>query len=327
MAKLTVTSVLLEYEVPLVVLAMDAKNRIFVGVNYADGEAYHLFHFSRVSESTITHLVRQKMDVRYAVTRSRIGLPLTAELWGQVGDEAVASVVKSIPVDQLPRSGMFVPTTDLSIGSNSIRRVNIDGRWGIEDLRRFSDLVQDAYAFVYALSGKGSGSTKQRMSALFRKYPWRGGFSSVNFFDDLYRIIPEAERADVSRISYASPGTIELRMDADIARLIRSFVLDINSGDSLATQSYHEAREFLRRRGWLGRAKDDIDLLQQDHNQLLEIVGVLAARFGLADQRDEIVSYANSDPLGAVKILLAYYRRLSGLADYVATGKAQDLFA
>lgn len=326
MAKLIVKSVLLAYEEPLVIIAVDTKDKPFIGVNYADGDDAYLFYFARISTSTLTQLVRQKVDVRYAVTKLKLGLYQFGELWGALEEEVDVRPRKDFSLSMLPQSGMFIPEGLWSARSTNVKNVHIDGRWGIEDLRRFSDLVQDAYAFVYALSGKGSGSTKQQMSMLFRKYPWRGGFSSVNFFDDLYKLIPESERAEVKRITYASPGTIELRMDSEVADSIRCFVEGINMADSTSSRVYTETRDWLRSKGWLGRAKDDIEILAQDTSRLMGYVSLLSRSFGLAAHEQEILSFANSDPLGAVKILLAYYRRLAGLADYVATGKAQQLF-
>ena len=43
MAKLTIAEVLLAYEVPLVVLAVAPTNKLFIGVNYGDGQQSHLF--------------------------------------------------------------------------------------------------------------------------------------------------------------------------------------------------------------------------------------------------------------------------------------------
>lgn len=315
---------LLTYDAPLVVFAQDGDGRPYIGVNYDDGENAYLFYFVRVKEVDLELLYQQRVDVRYLVTRLRIGQALFGEGWATEGDEILASPQSEVGEDILPESGMFIPPQVFS--GLAIKNVDIDGRWGIEDMRRFSDLIQDSYAFVYALSGKGPATTKQRMGALFHRYPWRGGYSSVNFFDDLYKIIPANERAEIRSIKYASPGTIQLQMDADVAALIRSFVDDLNSSNSVAQSAYKEARAFLRSKGWLGKAKDDLVLLAQDELQLLGFVQKLAGSFGLNAHVDDVVRFSNSDPLGAVKILLAYFRRLSNLADYSATGKAQRLF-
>jgi hypothetical protein len=327
MKKLSITEVLLAYDGPLVVVAEDGKtDKAYLGINYGDGENAYLFYFAKVTQAHLQLLFEQRIDVRYLVTKYRQGDYLSSECWGRVGNIVETKALKNFDISWLPESGMFIPHEISASASVKLKTVHIDGRWGIEDLRKFSDLVQDAYAFVFALTGAGATSTRQRMEALFRKYPWRGGFSSVNFFDDLYRLIPASERAQIRRIQYASPGTIELKMDDGVANSIRGFVTSLNEPDSVSSKEYTEVRATLKKRGWLGKAKDDLHLTPQDEAMLLQFVSRLAKEFGLQGSADEIVSLANSDPLGAVKILLAYYRRLAGLADYVATGKAQELF-
>lgn len=327
MKNLKITEVLLAYDGPLVVVAEDGKSDWFyLGINYGDGKDAYLFYFARVSEAHLQQLYEQRIDVRYLITKHHRGDYLKAECWGRVGNFFSTRVLNKMDASLLPEAGMFISHGLEAGASGKLKTVHIDGRWGIEDLRKFSDLVQDAYAFVFALTGAGTKSTRQHMESLFRKYPWRGGFSSVNFFDDLYRLIPSPERAQVKRIKYASPGFIELKMDEGVANSIRNFVEDLNEPDSAAKKEYEEVRSILKRRGWLGKAKDDLELTDQDETMLLQFVTRLAETFGMRSYVDEIVAFANSDPLGAVKILLAYYRRLAGLADYVATGKAQELF-
>ncbi|MGF6526056.1 hypothetical protein [Variovorax sp. PvP013] len=327
MISVVITEVLLRYDEPLVVVARNAvDDKKYVGINYGDGAAGYLFYFARVNHHNLQLLYEQRIDVRYLITKLKQGKYLLGQGWGSKEEVFRVHAVKELDPEFLPETGMFIFHHALTSPQSELRTVHIDGRWGIEDLRKFSDLVQDAYAFVYALSGAGATSTKQRMGELFRKYPWRGGFSSVNFFDDLYKIIPSPNRAQVREIQYASPGFIKLKMDGEVATSISDFITTINQKDSDATTAYNDARATLRARNWLGKAKDDLDLSEQDVGMLIDLVNKLSNAFGLSIQVEEIVQFAGSDPLGAVKILLAYYRRLAGLADYVATGKAQQLF-
>lgn len=327
MAKLTVSEVLLAYEAPLVVLAEGPKNKLYIGVNYADGEDSYLFYFARVQQPDLAQLYQSRIDVRYLVTRLKLGKYELGEVWGDAGDVVTTSATDLVQSDWLPKPGMFLSHPAIGAQKAEFRTVHIDGRWGIDDLRRFSDLVQDCYAFVFALSGVGPATAKQGIAGLFRRYPWRGGFSSVNFFDDLYKLIPASERADIRSIQYASPGTIELRMNGGVADSIRRLIVGLDEENNRASITYTDVRAWLRSRGWLGKAKEDLRLTDADNGELLERFRLLCSVLGLSTREDDILGLASSDPLGAVKILLAYYRRLAGLADYVATGKAQDIFA
>ena len=317
----------MEYDVPLIVIAHDVKEKKYIGVNYGDGEKAYLFHFSRVLDEHINDLYEQRFDLRYLITKMRRGQSQLAEILGMVGEAFKATPTKVLEEDWLPETGLFLTDEYRQAKQNANSVVHIDGRWDIDDLNKFSNLVQDAYAFVYALNRNGNQKTRNVIAEQFHKYPWRGGFSSVNFFSEIYRAIPTDDRAKIRKIQYASPGTIEFTMKPEVSASIHDFVTNINSANSIARDSYNESRKYLRDKKWLGSAKIDLELKSQDNDELLVHVAKLATAFSLDHHKDDILGLANRDPLAAVKILLAYFRRLEGLADYVATGKAQKLFA
>jgi hypothetical protein len=325
MPTLTIERSLLSYEAPLVVLASDSKGADLIGVNYGDTDTCHSFYFSRVKPAPLQSFLEGGVDLLYLLTKKHTGKFHLGAGSGAIDEQISTKLVDTIDRDLLPEPGVFMPSPPKE-ASTATRAVHIDGRWGINDLRKFSDLVQDSYAFVFALTGRGTGHTRDRITELFQKYPWRGGFSSVNFFNDLYRLIPPPQRASISRIQYASPGTIELQMNKEAASAIRKLCEAINQDDSEIVERYEEVHTWLRERNWLGRSASDLRLSAPDKRELLDVTAKLAETFGLATQKSYILKLSNSDPLAAVKILLAYYRRLEGLADYVATGKAGELF-
>lgn len=326
MIHLTITEVLLEYEVPLIIVAHDKNEKPYVGVNYAAELNGHSFYFSQARSGIIEAFSNGACDLLYVLTRKHVGKYRMGVAWGEVGEVVNTSPLKEVSPEFLPKAGLFIPQREAQ-GTTECRTVNIDGRWGINDLRNFSDLVQDCYAFVFALTGRGSQTSLQKTEELFRKYPWRGGFSAVNFFNQLYSIIPPAERASIQRIQYASPGVIEINLNADVASAIREIVDDMNRDESEIADTYKEVHGWLRENGWLGKASKDLVLKKTDRDALAIRISLLTERFGLEGQKDRILTFSKSDPLGAVKILLAYYRRLERLADYVATGKAHHLFS
>lgn len=325
MIKLKVTNTLLEYERPLVISAQDSKGRTYVGVNFEEEENGYYFYFAQIRESTLKQFREGSCDLLYALTHKRLGKYRYGISWGEISNEIQTHIFNDLKPENLPKPGLFIPAPEKS-GTTELREVKIDGRWGINDLRKFSDSVQDCYAFVFALTKRGSDTTQQKIIELFRKYPWRGGYSSVNFFDDLYKTIPFKDRATISSIQYASPGEIVLNMDGEVANAISNLVQSINKEDDCASSCYSEVHKWLREQGWLGKSARDLRLNPRNRKELLRNSSRLATAFGLSSQVDHILNLSKSDPLGAVKILLAYYRRLKRLADYVATGKASELF-
>ncbi|NWD85666.1 hypothetical protein [Pseudomonas sp. K5002] len=326
MAKLTIEKVLLSYEIPLVVLAKSGTGDRFLGLNYDDAERGHKFYFSRVKTEHLKLLYAEKIDVHYVITKLHKGKYELGELWGKAGEEFKTKRTAEIDPDLLPEPGMFIPGHAPESLNSDYKVVEIDGRWEISDLRKFSDLVQDCYSFGFALLGATGNAAKEKIDSLFHKHPWRGGFSSVNFFKELYKNIPQEDRAGIREINYASPGEIKFYMNGDVADSIRELVLDINDDESPAQESYKAARTFLQNRNWLSKSDVDIDLSDSDLKELIELLDTSCKAFGLEEHSEHILALASGDPLSAVKIVLAYFRRLQGLADYVATGKAQDIF-
>src|SRR5262245_9714287 len=91
-------------------------------------------------------------------------------------------------------------------------RLGLDGEWSLENFSEFTRGYQDLYAFFHALQASGSADDEYGVRAhyAFRAYPWRGGWSAVDFYAALRAAIPVEERPRIVRIQYASPGLIEL---------------------------------------------------------------------------------------------------------------------
>ncbi|PWU29610.1 hypothetical protein DK254_15945 [Pseudomonas sp. RW407] len=325
MSSLKIYKTLLEYEVPLVVLAKNDKAQNYLGVNYDDGESGYLFYFSRINPENLHLLLTEKIDVHYAVTRAHKGRYEFAETWGVIGEEFKTIKSEELNPELLPKPGMFIPGHAPVSSDSATRIVDIDGRWEVSDLKKFSDLVQDCYAFGYALLSE-TGATSRSIERLFHKYPWRGGFSAVNFFRSLYKGIPRQDRADIKSITYASPGQIKFIVNATVAESIRDLIVDLNTDSSMATESYRYVQRMLQDRGWTGKAEEDLELDEQDKAELQALLATGCNGFGLKGHEDHIIGLASGDLLASVKIILAYYRRLKLLADYVSTGKAQNVF-
>jgi hypothetical protein len=326
MAKLIVEKILLSYEVPLVVLAKKKNGDRYLGVNYDDGKAGFKFYFSKIKIEHLKSLYAEKIDVHYAITKLHTGKYELGEIWGSIGEQFSTKAFVSLPADSLPEPGMFVPGHAPESLNSDLKIVNIDGQWEISDLKAFSDSVQDCYSFGFALLGAAGKATTKKINSLFHKHPWRGGFSSVNFFKELYHNIPNEDRAGIKQIAYASPGEIKFYMNGDVADSTRELVNLINEEDSQSLKAYKLTHRHLQDMGWLGKSASDVQLSAQELENLGVVLESSCEAIGIADSTHHILELAGGDPLSAIKMVLAYHRRLQALADYVATGKAQDIF-
>lgn len=324
--KLTVTEIILNYNVPLVVMAKNSKEGVFVGINYGgeDDGVPCFFYFVQPRRKFLHQFLEQKIDLRYLITHGSYKRKFSANTWADLGSEVACSKLESeITEEMLPAPRLFNPNPVERSQAVSRKKIQIDGRWDVADLSLFSDLIRDCYSFTHALI---KGPTRQ-LRAAFEHYPWRGGSSSLNFFKEIGELVSSNERVKLTRMQYASPGYIEFSLRDDVSELIKDLVEDINLRESPAKLSYDKARNYLRDKGWLRLAEEDVrTFTSAEIVELDALLGELCESFGLDIYKDNIVGLSKNNVLAGIKILLAFYRRLSKFADYSATGKAVEIF-
>src|SRR5688500_8691733 len=86
----------------------------------------------------------------------------------------------------------------------------LNGRWNLEELSETTKGYTQLYGFAFSLLDDLPQDPRIQMDYLYARFPWRGGYSTVNFFNQLFHKIPPKLRPEVERIQYASPGFIEL---------------------------------------------------------------------------------------------------------------------
>jgi hypothetical protein len=89
-------------------------------------------------------------------------------------------------------------------------KLRLDGRWTLEELSAATKDYTQLYGFAYSLLSDLPAAPREEIDYIYGKFPWRGGYSTVNFFNQLFHKIPPRLRPEVKRIQYASPGFIEL---------------------------------------------------------------------------------------------------------------------
>lgn len=92
-----------------------------------------------------------------------------------------------------------------------IAMIGLDGDW---ELGTIGEAIR-SYAQLYSTACFLVGPTRMKIRPVSKStgrysYPWRGGYSSVNFFRSVHAQTPRRYRLRVLQIQYASPGGIEL---------------------------------------------------------------------------------------------------------------------
>ncbi|NKX47439.1 hypothetical protein HGG67_04290 [Rhodobacteraceae bacterium R_SAG8] len=204
--------------------------------------------------------------------------------------------------------------------------VLLDKRWQLDDLTIFSKAYEESYFAVFGLlsvTGElpGDHAAKLRVARAFRSYPWLGGYSAVNFFGELKRAVPRRERPTVQKITYASPGFIELFLDQHVAVQIGAAVTSICGTIKLANSTYHSVyKGYIERRlAQVSLEKAQLDLDRDKLNFIAESNAKLCNILSI--QSVDKLNIHTGNELRTLKILLAVYRRLQKLAKLQAKGK------
>jgi hypothetical protein len=197
--------------------------------------------------------------------------------------------------------------------------IPIDGRWDMQDLAQFSNKYTDTYAFLFAATRESNPN--DFFAELFQRYPWRGGFSSVSFYNDLYRATPPQQRVKIREMHYASPGVIRVEASALLASQIRTMVLCMNENWRVIKEAYKELYAGLSERNFLGLSRYEIQPSLSDKAFARRASGKLGSAMKFSGL-ERIYNLCDKDWIATAKILLSFYRRIEELADFYDSGKA-----
>jgi len=113
--------------------------------------------------------------------------------------------------------------------------LRIDGSWHLEEL---SDATRDylrIYGFAYSVLPGLPTNQESKVHRLYGHFSWRPGFSTINFFHQLFRQVPEKLRPSVQRIRFESPGFIELQevliVAASVAAIVKAVCASLNTAN------------------------------------------------------------------------------------------------
>ena len=103
------------------------------------------------------------------------------------------------------------------MASSDTYTIRIDGTWTLEDLHVFPHKFEQVYYFIHSLDMQLDEYDQERVDLAYKSMPWFGGYSAVNFYNQLKYITPKQRRPKIISISYSSPGWIELSILAAVA--------------------------------------------------------------------------------------------------------------
>jgi hypothetical protein len=206
------------------------------------------------------------------------------------------------------------------IMKTGIHKIYIAGEWDIRDLYVFPYRYAQLYSFLYALVTAKNPKDNLFVEAAKRP-PWEGGFSTINYYGEIYRLIPEEERPQIKRMEYASPGFIELGavilIVTQIDRILTAAFSSWNKLDAI----YDEIEKRKRKRQ---KEKIEVEAMKrkaevEDVKFAVKKCKELSDALGL--ENSELLNNLHSDEIVRLKILLTFYRRLEPLLVFIKERK------
>lgn len=238
-----------------------------------------------------------------------------------IDDDLQYQNIRLVESESLPEN--YLPEID-SYPENGQEnyKLLIDKSWTLQDLSKIPDAYNKVYAIIHSLEVELIDEDQEQLEFAYRAYPWRGGWSTANFYGKLTKLIPPKNRPTIASIQYASAGWIELELFTPISFNIESVIINFVNSQKELDAVYKDIYKGLRARKLTQiSAKPSEFVLGNDNIQFAESsIERLSSLLGFTDYVPRL-NDLTANPLAGLKILLAFYRQLEKLAEYQISGK------
>lgn len=195
-------------------------------------------------------------------------------------------------------------------------KLHIDGRWELTDLNVLTRVYIQVYGLLYSLD-VADDYVEEEIQYIYGKYPWRGGYSAVNFYQNLFSKIPREYRPRIKSIQYASPGFIELSQLVDVAKDISLIVGYVSAALLAGNKTYSTIQKGIRERklSKIDLRSEELKLLEKERDFIHKSVNDIARVMGVRKETlAKLYFRTENNELAVLKILSSLYRRARDLA-------------
>ena len=210
---------------------------------------------------------------------------------------------------------------DEDVTPPELYRLDMDGEWGLLELSGFGRQYVQVYSFYHVLTAaeRGHELSLARLRWALHAFPWRGGWSSVDFFDALVRTVPRSHLPRLRRMRYSSPGFIEFTVG--IIAAAGAVKALCSSYDSIHG-SYRKTRKAALKEKLLRERVRMTELRRHEQELVLGMVAELRDELQMR-QFERLLQELDADPLVELKVLLALCRRIKPLSQLQDDEKIQ----
>jgi hypothetical protein len=202
-------------------------------------------------------------------------------------------------------------------------KIAIEGDWSLEDFYVFGRTFEQIYFFSNSVIPVEDSFEQERLQRAYEGFPWQGGYSSVNFFNNIKYIVAQRDRPTIVSIHYGSPGWLELSLWIGVALAVERLIKTVASSINLANSTYHEVVTGLQKRKLLRlKVRElELDINIRELAYIKDCAETIANILGFKDL--EHMHQMTGNPYKSMKILLAVYRRVRTLAEFETKGKTK----
>ena len=236
---------------------------------------------------------------------------------------------EDIPGDYWPAADSYFDeslSSDISLAlevNPSAYHIPIDGSWFFADLDRFSSVYSQLYAFLYCTKPRFVTNLERKV-ARYLTSPWKGGFSRVNLFTALQRMVPSIHDLQIQSIQYHSPGEIRIEALKSVGEQIGLVVSRYITNQAVVTEAEKGINGFLtsarlKRRDASVLSDAQLGLTHQNIEFLTTQKTLLGAALSLTEEFAHITS-DSPNTVVACKVVTALVKRIRRLAEFQQTG-------
>jgi hypothetical protein len=234
----------------------------------------------------------------------------------------------ALPEEHLPEPRMFAEfhTEELEVDplAKGEEVLIVDGEWDMPEFGTFYQRFADVYAFIAAtknyIDKTVDREIKQGIAATFMTKPFKGGFSYVYFFQELVEKLMRSQRLGLEKISYASPGTVEIRGEDSLFDEMKDILPHYLENRTEISRQYGKLYNYLSENKYLQMSAEQYRSIAAVDKFIIDEALNLSKLMNSPDF-ETVSLLTQKHPLVSAKVVLAFCRRLEDAAAYFAQGR------
>lgn len=330
----TIDKTLVYYDGPQLLLLRSEYNDPLLAVAIEkDGYRYPLL-CCQMLPRVLNKYMEGTVDLRFVFNQTPVSRMYFADIGQKFGDRIrlVKAKEGELNEDVYPDSGLFARLHTGGDISGEYRkyadkkRFNIDGAWEARDFSRFHGRIADAYSLLFIAKAMNKGvqpspSEARFLRASIEDRPWQGGGSYLAFYTSVKNDGIPLHPLRVAGIEYHSPGYVDLAGRNDVLDDVVLSIADVMENHAEIVGVYRAIRRVLSGEGLLSAGREATFANEVVEEYVRSQSLGFASLVSLPNAESVLTDACDGNVLVFAKLILSYYRRLKGIADFFIEGR------